>query len=42
MLAITKNRERIKKFREPGNSKHWYRNELDKLCFAHDAAYSDS
>ena len=22
--------------------KHLYRNELDKACFAHDAAYSDS
>ena len=36
----TKHRERIKKFREKGNLKHLYRNELDKACFVHDAAYS--
>ena len=39
---FTKHRERIQKFRKTGNSKHLYRNELDKTCFAHDAAYSDS
>ena len=39
---FTKHRERIKKFRETGNLKHLYRTELDKACFAHDAAYSDS
>ena len=38
---FTKHRERIKKFRETGTLKHLYRNELDKACFAHDAAYSD-
>ena len=27
---------------QSGNLKHWYRNELDKACFPHDAAYSDS
>ena len=32
----------IQRFREIGNLKHLYRNELDKVCFAHDAAYSDS
>ena len=31
-----KHRERIQKFRETGNFKHLYRNELDKVCFAHD------
>ena len=40
--AFTKNHERIQKFRETGNLKHLYRNELDKACFAHDAAYWDS
>ena len=40
--SFTKHRERIKKFREAGNLKCLYRNELDKTCFAHDAAYSDS
>ena len=39
---FTKHHERIQKFRETGNLKHLYRKELDKACFAHDAAYSDS
>ena len=39
---FTKHRERIQTFRETGNLKHLYRNELDKACFAHDPAYSDS
>ena len=39
---FTKHRERVHKFREIGNLKHLYRNELDKACFTHDAAYSDS
>ena len=37
--------ERFQKFRETGNFKtfieHLYRNELDKVCFIPDAAYSD-
>ena len=37
-----KYRERIQKFGETGNLKHLYRNELDKACFVHDAAYSES
>ena len=41
-FIYTKPRERIQKFRETGNLKHLYRNELDKACFAHDAAYSES
>ena len=32
----------MKAFRETGNLKYLYRDELDKSCFAHDAAYSDS
>ena len=39
---FTKDRERIQKFRETVNLKHLYRNELDKGCFANNAAYSDS
>ena len=39
---FTKYHEKIQKFRETGNLKHLYRNELDKSSFAHDAAYSDS
>ena len=38
LLKIAK----VQKFRETGILKHIYRNELDKACFAHDAAYSDS
>ena len=40
--AFTKHGEIIQKFRERGNLKHLYRNELDRACFAHDVAYSDS
>ena len=39
--SFTKHRERRKKFRETANLKLIYKNELDKACFAHDAAYSD-
>ena len=38
----TKHSGRNQKFRETGNLKHLCRNELNKACFAHDAAYSDS
>ena len=40
--TFAKHRTRIKKFRETGNLKHIYKNELDKACFSHYAAYSDS
>ena len=40
--SFTKHRERIQKFTETGNLKHLYKNKLDKACFAHDAAYSNS
>ena len=39
---FTKHCERIRKFRETGYLKNLYRNELEKPCFVHDAAYSDS
>ena len=39
---FTKNRQRIQKPRETSDLKDLYRNELDKPCFAYDAAYSDS
>ena len=39
---LAKHRERIKKFKESGNLKHLYGNELGKSYFAHDAAYSES
>ena len=40
--SFTKHKQRIKKFQETGDTKYIYKNELDKACFAHDAAYSDS
>ena len=40
--SFTKHRKRIQKFRETGNLKHLYRNELGKACFTYDAGYSDS
>ena len=39
---FTKHRKGIQKIRETGNLKYLYRNELEKACFAHDVAYSDS
>ena len=39
---FTKYKQRIKKFKETGDTNYIYKNELDKACFAHDAAYSDS
>ena len=39
---FTRHHERIQKFRETGNIKRLNRNELDKACFSHYAAYSDS
>ena len=39
---FTKNKERIKKFMQTGNTDFIYRNELDKVCFQHDMAYGKS
>ena len=39
--AFTKNKERIEKFKEIGDSRYIYKNELDKACFQHDMAYGD-
>ena len=38
---FTKNKERIQKFKETGDSKYTYKNELDKACFQHDMGYGD-
>ena len=38
---FTKNRERIKKFKETGDTSYIYKNELDKACFQHDMAFGD-
>ena len=39
---FTKHHERIKKFKETCDLNYIYKNELDKVCFAHYAGYSDS
>ena len=36
---FTRHKERIRKFKRTGNTRLLYRNELDKACFKHDAAY---
>ena len=38
---FTKNKERIQKFKETGDTRYIYKNELDKACFQHDMAYGD-
>ena len=37
----TRHKERIKKFKQTGDTRYIYRNELDKACFQHDSAYAD-
>ena len=37
----TKNKERIQKFKETGDTSYIYENELDKACFEQDMAYGD-
>ena len=36
---LTKNKERIQKFKETGDTTYIYKNELDKSCFQHGMAY---
>ena len=38
---FTKAKERIQKFKQTGDSRDIYRNELDKACFQHDMTYGD-
>ena len=38
---FTRHKERIKKFKQTGDTRYIYRNELDKDCFQHDSAYGD-
>ena len=38
---FTKNKQRIQRFMETGDTKYIYKNELDKTCFQHDMAYGD-
>ena len=39
--SFTKNKERIHKFKETGDTSHINKNELDKAWFQHDTAYGD-
>ena len=36
---FTKNKQRIQKFMQTGDTNYIYKNELDKACFQHDMAY---
>ena len=38
---FTRHKERIKKFKQTGDTRYIYRNELDKACFQHDTPYAD-
>ena len=38
---FTRNKERIQKFKETGDSRYIYQNKLDKACFQHGMAYGD-
>ena len=38
---FAKNKEKIQKFKERGDSWYIYQNQLDKACFQHDVAYGD-
>ena len=38
---LTKNKERIQKFKETEDTNYIYKNELGKACFQHDMAYGD-
>ena len=38
---FTKNKERIQKFKETGDTNYIYKNELDKACFQHDMTHRD-
>ena len=38
---FTRHKDRINKLIQTGETNHIYKNEIDKACFAHDAAYSD-
>ena len=38
---FTRHKERIKKFKQTGDTRYIYRNEFDKACFQHDSAYAN-
>ena len=37
---FTKHKDRIQKFMQTGNTNYIYKNDLDKVCFQYDMAYS--
>ena len=37
----TKNKKRLRKFKETGDTKYIYKKELNKACFQRDMAYGD-
>ena len=39
--SFTKNKERIQKFKETGDTNYIYKNELDRASFQQDMAYGD-
>ena len=39
--TVTKNKERIQKFKETGDARYIYKTELDTVCFQHDMAYGN-
>ena len=39
--TFIKNKERIQKFKETGDTNYIYKNELDKACFQHNMAHGD-
>ena len=38
---FTKNKERIQKFKETGDTSYIYKNQFDKACFQHDMTHGD-
>ena len=38
---FTRNKQRIQKFMQTGDTNYIYKNELDKACFQHDMTYGD-
>ena len=38
---FTKNKERVEKFMQTGNTNFIYKNEFGRTCFQHDMAYGD-
>ena len=39
---FTIHKERIKKFKQTGDTRYIYRNDLDEACFQHDSAYAEN